>query len=193
MDWPMLKGTLLVLASVGLLLGTGMGAAWADEASVPTNLLVKLSLKALSYDRGMASRGGGSLPVGVLYAEGDGSSGPAGEIAETVSGAIGGKPLSVVKLRYSGKSDLAAKVASQNLAILYVCPGLEGHIAEICEVTQGKHVATVSAVDRYVAKGITMGVGVSGNKPKLMINITSAAAEGSSFSSSLLQLAEIQR
>jgi hypothetical protein len=78
------------------------------------------------------------------------------------------------------------------VAALYLCPGLS--IAELERVlasTHKHHVLTVTGYEKYIHRGVSLGVIVRKGKPRIVVNSAAVRAEGAKFSSKLLRIAEV--
>ena len=62
---------------------------------------------------------------------------------------------------------------------------------KITGVSRAKKVITLTSVPDYVESGLAVGIGVKGGKPRIIINLPAAKAEGANFSSQLLRLAKV--
>ena len=65
-------------------------------------------------------------------------------------------------------------------------------LKEIIELTQKEKILSWTNNTEYVSScGVTMGVGLKENKPKIYLNFSSAQREGVDFSAKFLRIAEI--
>jgi hypothetical protein len=92
----------------------------------------------------------------------------------------------------AGTTDLLRKGLSEvRGAVIYVTPLRSVDVAEIARVSRVQRLRTVTGVPEYVEMGIAVGIGERKNLPLIIINLQGARAEGSDFSSQLLNLARI--
>ena len=80
---------------------------------------------------------------------------------------------------------------SDSVNILIVAPLQAYSIEEITTISRTKHIMTFSSVPEYVNEGLSVGIGLKGGKPQILINLDAAKLEGLDFSSQLLKLAKI--
>ena len=62
---------------------------------------------------------------------------------------------------------------------------------KITNLSRDKKILTLTGVPDYVDSGLTVGIGTKGRKPRIIINLLAAKAEGADFSSGLLNLAKV--
>ncbi len=168
----------------------------SEDGRVPFDLQAKLLLKILTFDRNLETRADSAVVVGIIYQPGCRQSEKARSelslaLDEYSEKKVKGLPFSYVTLRYLSWLDLAAKVRSENISVLYVTSCDSAHLEEIIKVARENGVLTASSEKSHVEKGISLAVGLKGNKPQITINLSSAKAEGCDFSSQFLQLAEV--
>lgn len=75
--------------------------------------------------------------------------------------------------------------------VVYVTPLRSVDVAEIARISRSRGLRTVTGVPEYVEEGIAVGIGERKARPLIIINLRGARAEGSDFSSQLLNLARI--
>jgi hypothetical protein len=190
------RKVLLTAALIASILG---GPAWGEEMDVPLDVQLPLLLKVMTYDQTGARRGGGAgFYIAIAYSSSNPISAKVKEmVLPTVSklrlATIDNKSVNwtFVDLAKGGELDKILK--AEPVTALYVTPGLKGQIPELVRTCQEAQVSTVTGVSAYVAEGISVGIGQEEGKPKIVVNLPSSKAEGSSFSSSLLGLARVIR
>jgi hypothetical protein len=101
-------------------------------------------------------------------------------------------PIHCVALE-AGTTDLLIKGLKdvQAPAVVYVTPLRSVNVADIAQVARSRGLRSVTGVPEYVDAGIAVGVGARKDHPLIIINLRAARAEGSDFSSQLLNLARI--
>jgi hypothetical protein len=166
------------------------------EAPIPFDLQAKLLLKVLTFDRNLENRADSTVVVGIVYTmESEDSQRARAEFSKALEKYTGkkvkGHPLSQVSLRFSSWSDLAAKVKSHNVSVLYVTPGDSFYLKGVIKASRADSVLTTTGITKYVEQGISIGIGLKENNPQIIINLSSAKAEGCDFSSQLLKLAKV--
>ncbi len=82
-------------------------------------------------------------------------------------------------------------MSNHDIDILYITPLRATGIKEIIRACGAGKILTLTGVPEYVTDGVAIGIGIKGEKPRILINITSAKNEGSDFSSQLLKLAMV--
>jgi hypothetical protein len=150
--------------------------------------------KLAAYDRNMRARSGDRVRVGVLINASDTDSARVGKemshaLAEIPD--IAGLPHDELSMVYTNAEALAQACATQRLAVLYVSPGFDAEAAKISQALRGADVLTVSAVSRYVAKGIVVGFDAVGGQPRMLVNLQQARAQHVDFQSTVLKLMKV--
>jgi hypothetical protein len=100
-------------------------------------------------------------------------------------------PIHCVQLE-AGSGELLRKGLSEiRDAVVYVTPLRSVDVAEIARISRTRGLRTMTGVPEYVEAGIAVGIGERKDRPLIIINLQGARAEGSNFSSKLLNLARI--
>ena len=173
-------------------LGWSSGAA----AQVAPEKQAIVLTRALAYDNNLRGRAGDSVVIAILYRAGSGDA--AADTAMRAFKALEGVkvqdlPMKVVKLPFSGKDALKAAIGPQGIDALYCCPGLDGDVAAIREVSHAAHVLTLASKEEYIAAGLAIGVFTVDGKATITVNLAASRDEGAALSSELLRLAKVVR
>ncbi len=157
---------------------------------VPAKLQVAFIIKIFNFDKGIASRAGGSVKIGILDAGGsDLKDEVKSQIKAASSKTIAGLSIEVVDISFSGKDALVG--ATKDVAILYVLPGNEGNVAAIKAACAENKTRSFSCVESMIEGGIGIGVVLQGGKPKILINKSAAEESGAQLSAGVLKLAKL--
>ena len=92
---------------------------------------------------------------------------------------------------YLGPDALAATCKARRAAILYITPGFESEIPRIAAALDGVEVLSVSAVARYVERGVVLGFGMLSGKPRIVVHHGRAQRQRVAFRADLLRLARV--
>lgn len=154
---------------------------FSQTMDVPAKIQVQIILKSLSYDRNFKEK----PYFGIVYNQ------KSADVKDDIE-----KGLNVAKVKNIsinlGKEKLAKEV-SKEVNVLYICPEIEiSDMKEIIKVSQSNKILTTTGVEKYVEKGISLGVTERGKKPKIIINLPSLKKEGRNFSARFLKLTEIK-
>jgi hypothetical protein len=188
------RKVLLAAALIASILGR---PAWSEEMDVPLDVQLPLLLKVMTYDQRGATRGAGFY-IAIAYSSSNPTSAKVKEmVLPTVSklrlATIDNKSVNWTFVDLAKGGELDKMLKAEPVTALYVTPGLKGQIPDVVRTCQEAQVSTVTGVSAYVAEGISVGIGQEEGKPKIVVNLPSSKAEGSSFSSSLLGLARVIR
>jgi hypothetical protein len=169
-------------------------AAAADE--VPPEQQVLILSRALVYDDNFKDRVGPEVRIAVVTKPGHAGSDTCGAAMVKAWRGVGnlklaGLPLRVSPLVFKDAAGFGPGLAAEAIDVLYVCPGLEPHLAEIFDVTRKRRVVTVGGREEHVKKGASLGVFLVNGRPTIMVNLPASKNEGAAFSSDLLRLATV--
>ena len=168
--------------------------AHAEDASLPVRLQAGLLAKLAGYDRNMRARAGERVRIGILINPSDADSARVGKemshaLAEIPE--MAGLPHEEMTIVYSNAEALAQACATQHLAVLYVSPGFDSEAVRISQALRGTDVLTVSAVARYVSKGVVVGFDAVGGQPRMLVHLQQARAQHVDFQSTVLKLMKV--
>ena len=166
---------------------------WAGGGRVPVPLQAQLTSRVCAFDRNFKARAGSTVKVLVLHREGNAESEAS---ASSFAKALGdlrlvGLPASVEDVAFSDGPQLAGRVKSQQIALVYLAVGLEPEMARIASALTGADVLTVGASGQFAQLGAVVGFELEEARPKLVVNVKSAKAQNVSFKSELLELARV--
>lgn len=165
----------------------------ADEG-VPLVRQAELVAKVAPYDRAFAGRAGDAARVLVTFRDGDGESVHAAKTLERAFsdlGSIGGLPVQVSTAPFKGAAALAQACRDQKIAIVYVGPKLLDEAPAIATALSGGSVLSVGGDPDYVAKRIVLGFELVSGKPKLVVHLEQAKAQGVAFKAEVLKLMRV--
>ena len=74
---------------------------------------------------------------------------------------------------------------------LYITPVRAIAMEAITAVSQKRRELTLTGVPEFVDDGLAVGIDLHGQKPRILINLKAARAEGADFEARLLKLAKI--
>jgi hypothetical protein len=191
------QGLRLVAAIVAASLALAVAAvARADD--VPPDRQALILTRTLAYDNNLRSRAGDAVVVAVIFKRGNpASEALAGPILQGFRALEGVKvqdlPFHAAQLAYGGAAALKSSIESQGIDVLYICPGLEGEIAAIKEISHHEHVLTIGAKEDYVRNGLSLGVFVVDAKNTITVNLTATRDEGAAFAAELLRIGRVIR
>lgn len=178
----------LLLAAGGLLL--------AQVNPVPESVHYPLLCKVLTFDRNLADRVGDQITVGIIYQSKNRASYRVKDnlttvISESPYNQIKGIPLSHLLVDLDGESDWRKEIEINHVDIVYLCPLQGFDVGRITDYTGHHRILTMTGVPEYIEMGVSLGVGVENNRPKILINRPASVAEGADFSAQLLAIARV--
>ncbi len=171
----------------------------SDNGDVPVELQAKLLLAALTYDKNLGKGEVETLRIGLLYfPDVNQSKKEALEFYKALESfkdkKVRGLNLNTVLFAYNGYNGLKSKISAEHIDALYISKAKKEVVKDVIKVTQSNKVLSLTSTASYVSMcGISMGVGLKANKPKIYLNLSSAKVEGADFSAKLLRVVEIVR
>jgi hypothetical protein len=172
------------------------GDACAED--VPPDRQALILTRTLAYDNNLRARAGDAVVVAVVFRRGvPASEAAAGPILQGFRALEGVKvqdlPFHAVQVPFAGVAALKSAVESQGIDVLYICPGLEGDIAAIKELSHHDHILTIGAKEELVKNGLSLGVFVVDSKNTITVNLAAARDEGAAFAAELLRIGRVIR
>jgi hypothetical protein len=164
--------------------------------ALPVESQVPLLLKILSFDRNLESRAGGEIVIGVMHQTRFRRSLEARRAFEQAL-ALGGRaevkniPVRAVPLCADDGSDWAARARNEAVDAVYLAPMRAMDLRGILSECRAQRWITCTGVPEYVDAGCAIGVGLQDDRAQVLVNRSSAGAEGMDLSSQLLKLARI--
>ncbi|MBN1980039.1 MAG: YfiR family protein [Chitinivibrionales bacterium] len=141
-----------------------------DLQVAPVNIQAAMFIKLLAFDKNL----NGSIVVWVI-----GEDGFAVELKKGVGKEVGAATLGDVK---SG-----AGLPADKPQVIYVNDSKL--IADVIAYTRANKILTITGNPELVAKGVTLGIGVSEGKPKILLNISSSKEEEIDWNPAILKIA----
>jgi len=169
----------------------------ADNGNVPLGLQAKLLLTALTYDKNLEKKAGEQLDIAILYFPWiERSQEEAESFSKTLEQfkdkKIAGRSFNTSLISYDGDASLKEKISGQHVEVLFIAGGTKRMLKEITQLTRKKQILSCTSKAEYVSSyGVSIGVGLKENKPKIYLNLSSAKEEGADFSAKFLRVAEI--
>jgi hypothetical protein len=181
-----------------LLLAIAVSGA-AEDMPVPVETQLPLLLKVLTFDRHLQRTMGDELVIAVLYQERFRQSLLVKEGLEQAAAAselslVAGTPFRLMPLALDGvdgSPDLIERLVAAEADVLYIAPLRAVALGQITVASRSLGLLTMTGVPAYVDDGITVAIEVVRSRPRIVINLDAAEAEGAELSSRLLNLARV--
>jgi hypothetical protein len=169
----------------------------ADNGKIPVELQAKLFLTALTYEKNMKEKTIRQFDIGILYFPWLPESKKEALLFSKALNSfknkkISGRSFNVFLFTYNGDTGIKEAIAHKHVEVLFIAEGKERNLKEIIQLTRSENILSWTNKTEYVAScGVTIGVGLKENKPKIYLNLSSAKEEGADFSAKFLRIAEI--
>ncbi|MGE5313980.1 MAG: YfiR/HmsC family protein [Acidobacteriota bacterium] len=171
------------------------GLLRAQTMDVPADIQVRLFSKLLAYERNLSLRSGTRLAIGILYQRSfKGSSVAKDDIMKALSSSvstIGGIPFRIVPIELDDAADVASELRDHGIGLAYVAPLRAYDLSAILEASRKGKILTLTGVSTYSDQGVSVAIGMMNEHPQILINLSSAKAEGADFNSHFLKLVRI--
>jgi hypothetical protein len=187
------RKVIALLLTTALVVGIGRRSA-AEETPVPVSRQAELLVRVAAYDRNLPARAGDKVKVLIIRNDDDPDSrgvGAAMESAVKRFDTIGGLPSEVTSIAFPGGAELASFCLMNHISIVYLTPGLDAVLPELVRALDGVDVFTVSAIPRFVARGVVFGFDLVSGKPTLMINLTQAKRQNVAMDPNAVRLMQV--
>jgi hypothetical protein len=143
-----------------------------DIGTAPITLQAAIILKVLAFNNNISS--GGAITV---YVSG------APDFAAEMKKAVG-KPVGAATV---GKVIEGAGPPSEKPSVVFV--GTESSLTEILTYTKNNKILSISGNPALVSKNVSLVIGVSESKPKILLNLSSSKDEGIDWNPAILKVA----
>jgi hypothetical protein len=147
-------------------------ASSEDIQTAPIPVQAAIFLKLLEFDKNISS--GGSITIYV-----QGSPGFAAAMKKAEGKAVGAATI--------GKVIEGSGLPSEKPSAVYI--GAESVLSQMQTYTTTNKVLSMTGIPELASKGITLTVGISEGKPKIMLNLSSSKDEGIDWNPAILKVA----
>jgi len=146
---------------------------WSEEiGAAPAALQAAIFLKLLAFDKNIASSGAVTIYVA-------GSPEFAAEMKKAEGKPVGGATIEKV-VEGSG-------VPSEKPSVIYI--GSESVAGPLLAYSKGNKVLSITGNPDLASKGVTLTVGTSEGKPKILLNLSTSKDEGIDWNPAILKVA----
>jgi hypothetical protein len=148
----------------------------ADAAErVPIKIQAVLIAKLLVFNKGISD--GGHISIYVIGAP---------EFAAEMKKAVGKK---IGKSRLVAITEGTSLPSSWKPSVIYL--GDASMVEEVIAYTRSNKLLSITGISELVSKGITLGLGVSDKKPKILLNLLSSKKEDISWHPTIFKISTI--
>lgn len=187
------RGTIAGILALAVSVGTAPLLS-AQDMEVPVALQIPLFLKVMSFDRAFHARTGRSLVIAVVYQRGNRASIDARDEALRAIAMAPRKGDGVERHGIAVDLDsesLAARLTRESADIVYITPLRSIDIRTIVTAAEVAGASTWTGVASYMAQGVSVGVRLEADRPRIVINLDASHRQQMDFSSELLKLADV--
>ena len=145
----------------------------ANIAVAPPQIQAALFVKLLSFHNGI--NGGGDISVHVI-----GAPDFAAEMTKIIGVKIGQSTLTAINEGEDSDS------LTEKPSAIYI--GDASKLDDVIRYTRANKVLSMTGIPELVSAGITLGIGVSGGKPRVLLNISSSKDEDIDWNHAILKV-----
>ncbi|MBI2428979.1 MAG: YfiR family protein, partial [Ignavibacteriales bacterium] len=171
-------------------------ASKSQTIVVPVEIHLPILFKVLNLEKGMSKSDTATCIVAIVYESSNASS--IAVMNEIVAfgkrehqNLMEDKSVRFVAVDIHETKNIQALLHKTKAHVLYVAPITPDALQMITNASQKEKMLSMTGVPEYVDDGVSLGVGVKGDSPEIIINLTSSREEGSEFSSKVLGVARI--
>lgn len=176
---------------VFLLLLAGPMISSAQEVEIPIDLQTRLFLGVFSYERNHHTPRTYQTTIAIVYQGQYRTSMDVCKLAiAELKQQAAGRPITLVKIDLDEQS-LEQAVALLHPQILLLCPLRSLAPESIAAYARQALILTATFVPSYLDAGICLGIGLTHNRPVILINTEAAKAEHADFDSRLLKISQL--
>jgi hypothetical protein len=179
-------------AAILLCLLFGGAVRAEDEEVLPPRAQALLLFRVLGYDRGLASRAGGTVTIAVLWRSGDEAArdDAVDALREMASRyRIGGQPVRAVPVRWEADS-LARHLENAGASAALVVGAMGAEVGDLAALLRSRHIASATSSRSAVEAGLIIGLLRRGDRAIVAVNVAAAKAAGIDLDSTLFLVAE---
>jgi len=149
---------------------------------VDVELASKIILKIMMLDQDLQKKTGGKIEIGVI-----GSPQAVAAFTKLKGSAIDKE----ASFSIAGVVAYEAMPPSQKPTFIFV--GEAADPALVTKYTRGNQILSVTNVASFVEQGVTLGIEMENNKPKVLLNLTSSESEGLNWDPKILKISKTVR
>lgn len=182
-------------AAVLILVLTYSGLIYSQTSEIPVNIQFQIFFKILSYEKNLDKRGSDGLRLLIVYQKKYRSSlSTYDDITKMLENYkfsnVEGIPITFHFTNIDVNS-LRESIAKEKINLVYFCPMRGIALKEIVAITREYNVLSFSGVSEYVHEGVSVGLELINQKPRILINLNASKEEQADFSSQLLKISKI--
>ena len=163
---------------------------------MPADVQVPVLLKVLTFDRRIADARGENLVVGVVYQSGFRLSSTVKDrvmdaLSHVGSGGPANRPVKPFAIDADGSQNIEDALTRLGIKVLYVTPLRAFDLPGLVATTRRTKTLTLTGVPDYVEAGLSIGIDLRQDRPRILVNLQAARAEGADLAAPLLDLATV--
>lgn len=104
---------------------------------------------------------------------------------------IFGKNIEYIPLDLSNGSDISKMISSANIRVAFITPMRAVALEKVSNALKISKVLSITLVSDYLENDFSVGIDYKGDKPQILMNLTSSKEENADFSPQILKLVKI--
>jgi ABC-type uncharacterized transport system substrate-binding protein len=157
---------------------------------------IAIMLKVLSYDKNLEQRSPESVRIGLFAKSTDADSVSCASLSAKALEAFKGKSLRGKKILakayfVDSLDQISALIEKNKLNVIYLSENLDSWVEPMARYAEKNKIPIIACDESYLKKGAALGV-VKGkdDKPKILVNLKAAKAQGLALDARVLKIAE---
>lgn len=169
------SGVRIISVTLMLIIFGSVYAAYGESyRKIPPKIQAALFLKILAFNNDINK--GGDITLYVIS-----SPGFASEMKKSVGKKIGKSKMATISE--------GAALPSQKPSAIYI--GESAKLDEVLSYTRSNQVLSITGFPGLVAKGVTLGLGSAGGRPKILLNVSASKDESINWSPAIYKISTI--
>ncbi len=167
---------------------------FAQDINVPVNIQIPIIVKILAFNRTITDSPNPNIVITVLYQSKFKQS---KQVKDAVIEAIAAnhsssrKKIIVKEVDINSVSDISNSINSTKPDVFILTPLRAIDIEQVSNIAKKNKILSISLCPTHLRDKISVAIDLLGDKPQILINLTSSKLEGADFSSQLLKLSKI--
>lgn len=168
----------------------------AQEIDVPVNVQIPLFFKIFAFDRNFKSKIGNKITFLIFYQENFRHSQSVKNefmnyVNESSIETVLNIQIEFIPVNIHNIDDCRRAIDKYKANIVYIAPLRTIDISDLSDLCNNMKIISLTCVPEYVDDGISISIENRGDKPSIVINLTSAKLIGCDYSSQLLKYARV--
>lgn len=179
-----------------LCLVLGLVSSPAHPQLIPETTQLPIYFKLLTYNRTLWVDRTEPLRIGLLqrrnsHESRDNHDAMLEALSASTDKTINGLGFDFATLSWDADGQLAEVIETANVDVIYVTAGHDDQLDTIARSCRAAGLLSMAGREGYVARGLSVGLELDGERPRIEVNLEALAAEGHQLDSRVLRLCKV--